>query len=593
MSRGRHRRRAGSKALGLAGALALICAAAVVVGSGTAGPSPERPAIEPARPEPAPRGTAEVSGRVTDGVGRPLPGAKISVTRGHAVRTDAHGRYRALVRLAGRPATLTARRPGHVAQAETVDGKGRQRLDFDLWSTAVARPGDNAADGVILWSGCENLIALSDSELEKLVTLGVDGFVCQVGRLKGLGGDHAFTGERGAGLHGPAFALQRRLRGSRLVQRRRELGLKLYLGFYVSNYWNAATPLAEWFDDRRWSREVLPRVREVTAAARTLGFSGVAIDQELYRSRTDTATWEWDYPGNRRSESVVRAKATQRGAQLMRVFLGAFPGLEVVGYDTQLPGSWDARVQKQQNGVDDAYADNVQTDFWDGLTGVRGYGAIRLFDAVFYKGTNVPGVTWDQALQQNARAVYSLFSREFSDWAYAAPRVHVTPFGWIDSGNEGSDYERARPPDYVAEQLRAFRTWGAGGEFGVYAYRPPAQFDYRTYAGGLRASSARGQTDSEAPRIAVTAPGPGPRLEGLGDKADLAGTADDNLALRVVQWRDSEGRGGAARLEPVGTGAAVTWRIEGIPVPPGEATIWLRAEDIKGLATVRQLTLVH
>ena len=562
-------------------------------GYGTAGPSRGRPATEPARSAPAPRGTAEVSGRVTDGGGRPLPGAKISVPRRRAVQTDARGRYRARVRLAGRPVTLTAHRPGHVAQAETVDGEGRQRLDFDLWSTAAAPPGDEAADRVILWSGCENLIALRDSELEKLVDLGVDGFVCQVGRLKGLGGDHAFTGDRGAGLRGPAFALQRRLRGSRLVQRRRELGLKLYLGFYVSNYWNAATPLAEWFDDAGWSREVVPRVRDVTAAARTLGFSGVAIDQELYRSRTDTATWAWDYPGNRRSESAVRAKATQRGAQLMRAFVGAFPGLEIVGYDTQLPGSWDARVQKELNDVDDAYADNVQTDFWDGLTGVRGYGSIRLFDAVFYKGTNVPGVTWDQALQQNARAVYSLFSREFSDWAYAAPRVHVTPFGWIDSGNHGSDYERARPPDYVAEQLRAFRTWGAGGEFGVYAYGPPAEFDYRAYADGLRASSARGQTDTEAPRIAVTAPGPGPRLEGLGEKVDLTGTADDNLALRVVQWRDAQGRGGAARLEPVGPGAGVSWRIEGLAVPPGEGMIWVRAEDIKGLATVQQLTLVR
>ena len=30
--------------------------------------------------------------------------------------------------------------------------------------------------------------------------------------------------------------------------------MKLYLSFYLANYWNPATPLVEWFDDSSWGR---------------------------------------------------------------------------------------------------------------------------------------------------------------------------------------------------------------------------------------------------------------------------------------------------------------------------------------------------
>ena len=36
--------------------------------------------------------------------------------------------------------------------------------------------------------------------------------------------------------------------------------MKMYLGAYLSNYKNTATPLVDWFDDEGWSQIALPRL---------------------------------------------------------------------------------------------------------------------------------------------------------------------------------------------------------------------------------------------------------------------------------------------------------------------------------------------
>ena len=95
------------------------------------------------------------------------------------------------------------------------------------------------------------------------------------------------------------------------MRRAREGRLLLYLAFYAVNYYNARTPFAEWFDDRGWSQDVLPRVRELAAAAKSMSFAGLAIDQELYAQAggAATASWSAHYPGVNHGDSVVRASA--------------------------------------------------------------------------------------------------------------------------------------------------------------------------------------------------------------------------------------------------------------------------------------------
>jgi len=447
----------------------------------------------------------------------------------------------------------------------------------------------NSADRLVIWTGCEEVAALSDAELDEWRNRGVDGFVCMANYLHGLGGPNAFTEDVGAGPRGPAYALQRRLSDGDLAARARRRGMKLYLGFYASSVQSRAAPFGDWFDDRLWRREVLPRVEELAGAARRLGFVGLAVDQELY-ANTDSATWDWNYPGRTQPERRVREKVRQRGVELMTAMLRGFPRLELMAYDTHVPGSWHELVQKRVNDISDAFADNVQIDFWDGLSSVRGYRAIRWMDAIFYKTPHLSSANWDAALQYNANAVYSLLSRRFSNWKYASSRLHLSPFSWISSGG-ASDFERARDPEYVAEQLAAFRKWGTGREFANYAHNGLRAFDYSPYVPAIQAASAPGQVDSIPPGLSVT----GRSIDGARNRLSLRGFATDNLAIRAVRWSDGARRSGVARLRWIvesgdprsGWDWRMDWTVRDIPLSRRSTAIRVTVEDIKGLTTVR------
>ena len=250
--------------------------------------------------------------------------------------------------------TEVARRCLNRVDAALLDRSRVLLLASPALSSGSARAADDAgaaAHRLILWVNCEqDVLPLTDPELDTWKARGVDGFVCMTGRLRGLGGAQDFSGDPNASLAGANYALQRSLRDSRIVERAKARGMKLYLGVKLANYYNDATPLKEWFDDAGWSREVLPNMRNLAAAAKLHGFAGIALDQELYPSQggVATATWAWDYPGNTRSESTVRAKAKQRGAELMGAILDGFPGAELAVHQAPLPArmarAWSRRT---------------------------------------------------------------------------------------------------------------------------------------------------------------------------------------------------------------------------------------------------------
>jgi hypothetical protein len=439
----------------------------------------------------------------------------------------------------------------------------------------------NSAHRIVFWTACPELASLSNAELETWKARGVDGFVCQIGHLPGLGGTNEFRKYLGA---------------SNIARRAHRRGLKMYLGFKAVNYYNTATPLKEWFDDAGWSSAVLPDVRRLAATARRLGFAGLAVDQELYPQvgGATSASWDWGYRGNSHSEAKVRAKVRQRGRQLMRAMVRGFPRLELAAYDTEIPQGWEDAVQQAVNGVPNVFAGNVQIDLWDGLSSVEGYRAIRWWDAIFYKSPHLG--TWGAALRYNANRVYSLLSRRFSNWGYASSRLHLSPFSWINDGPSSRDFDNARPPDYVADQLAAFRRWGTGGEFANFAYGGLREFDYTPYVPAMRKASAPGNVDTERPRLSITSRrAVGPR------RVRLAGYARDNFAIRAVRWRNDLGDEGVARLSweilsgdyRVGWTWRMRWSIRAVRVRTGTTTISIRAEDIKGLARVRRLTVTR
>lgn len=547
------------------------------------------PASEPGR----------ATGYVRELSGAPIAGARVKLVGSDAsARSDESGRYE--LDLPAATGTLEASAGAHAAQQVKLQrpppGQG-ERVDYTLARTSSGGlpEGANSADRVVLWAGCDRIAALSAAEVDRWIKRGIDGFVCSAGRLRSMGGEHEFTRDAGRATDGDGYALQRRLRGSAVVKQARQGRLKLYLGFYASDFNNEQTPFKEWFDDQAWSQEVIPQVRGLAAAARSLDFAGVAIDQELYPGGGGEPSWSWNYPGHTRSEAETRERVTSRGRELMQAFVSAYPGLEIVAYATQLRDSWEDKVQEVVNNKPDSFDSDVRLDLWNGMTSVQGYSAIWWLDAIFYKIPHL-GKGWEPGLQYNASSVYSMLSRNFSNWRYASQRLHLTPFAWIDKG-PSSEFERAREPAYVDEQLAAFRKWGTGGAFGIFAFGEFGKFDYGPYEDAIQGSSAPATVDKQPPRLELTEPSSGNRVEARGDRRRITGSASDNFAIRVVRWYDERGRFGTAKLEwqergspTSGYDSATTWSIDDLPVDRSPNRITIVAEDIKGLATTRVLT---
>ena len=231
----------------------------------------------------------------------------------------------------------------------------------------------------------------------------------------------------------------------------------------------------------------------------------------------------------------------------MKAMVSGYPGLELLGYNTQIPESWYEKVQADVNDIPNAFGPDVRIDLWDGLSSVQGYSAIRWFDSIFYKTPHVAGASWDTALEYNANRIYSYLSRTFSNWSYASSRLHLSPFSWVERGAR-KPFSRARDPDYVAQQLDAFKRWGAGGAFGNFAFGPLRYAEYAPYDAALRQASTPARVDTSPPKLALTDPsGSAPRVS-AGETIRLKGTASDDFAIRAVRWYDDRGRQGVARL---------------------------------------------
>jgi len=459
-------------------------------------------------------------------------------------------------------------------------------------------PAGAAANRMLMWVSCGDVARLTDAQLASYHNLGVGGFVCETDWLDGMGGTAAFTNPAG-NLSAPQYSLEQALVSSKVVARAHALGMTMYLSAYLVNYYNTQTPLGEWFNDASWSNTVLPSAARFASAAYLMGFDGLGFDEELYPQTggAQKATWSWDYPGNTHTEQQVRAQVAFRGAQLMATLVNSFPQVEIVDYGTYLPGTWAAYEQAAVNGASNAYQNDVHLDFWNGLTQTPGYAAIRFLDSSFYKGPNVPRATFDAALQYNDNEWFALLSRSWSNWAYAADRVFVSPEAWIDGdvSNEGS-WSAPRSPAFVATQLQEYRLWGMGGDFGVYSYDHLGQFNYGSYASGMQAAAAPGVVATEPPTISVTQPGVNSTMVS-GTTVSLAGVANDPMAVRVVRWSDSQGGSGTAQLtwQILGGSASTSWTaqtnwvVPSIPLGPGPNTITVQVEDIKGLTALTSI----
>lgn len=476
-----------------------------------------------------------------------------------------------------------------LARCTDRDSPGRRGATSTLApGTTGVDDGNNSADRLIFWTDCKSVAALDDAGLDAWKARGVDGFVCSLQSLRGLGGPIEFGGAAGADLSGPGFEVQRALLQSRVVERARDRGMLMYLSFYLGNSDNPATPLKEWFDDAGWADVVVPVVRNLALAARQLGFTGLAFDQELYPQTggVSTASWSAGYPGGTRPLDEVRSKVKARGSQLMAAILEGFPAVNLLAYATKFPGSWEEVVQQEVNDIPDPFGGSVQIDFWDGLTAVEGWSSVNFLNATFYKTQHLSQYDWDDALRYEYAHLFALLSQRFSNWDYAATRVGESPFSWISAG--GSAFERAREPGYVDTQLDAFSRWGMDRLFANYAYENLETFDYSGYVPAM--------TKASTPRIVTDTP---PEIEVEGATASgagvvLSGKASDEYAVRFVRWETDSGLSGMARLEAKGKpgdDAEVSWTTPFIPAHTAGMKVKLTAENIKGLSTTVERTL--
>ena len=161
---------------------------------------------------------------------------------------------------------------------------------------------------MVFWSGCPDLMDMKDAELERWHRRGVDGFVCTIGHLFKLGGEHRFTGDLNA-ISGKNYNWERYLRISNIVARaqaRHEDVPRVLLREFAEHP-DAARRVVR---RRRLVEDRAPGDQGPGRRRQGVGFDGFTFDQELYPQSDgrSTASWSWAYDGNTHTEAEVRSR---------------------------------------------------------------------------------------------------------------------------------------------------------------------------------------------------------------------------------------------------------------------------------------------
>lgn len=488
-------------------------------------------------------------------------------------------------------------------------------------STTTLNP-NNAANTLGMTCSA-NVTYYGDNLLKVLAGWGVKNISVCAGYPYSMGGTENWTGNAADPLSGTSHAVQLRLKTSNFIGRAHALGLKVRLMVNLSNQDNViagpkyggATPLCEWSNAACWTNVVLPDFTGIAGAMKLLGADGLFLDGEGY---AQTRAWGWNWQNDRQSatlgQTAIRALVKQRGHDLMAAMVAADPGIDLsFYYGIQMTDGWNAVVQQKVNNAINPYADSIQVNFWDGMSSAEGYSHIRLTDATFYKTTNIFNAGWDTANQYNANRTMAYFSRNLSDWNYAASRVSINPEIWIDSdvANEGT-YTAPRSTGYVADQLAHFRKWAMDGQFESFIYADvvgpwdpafvtncncPGSNPYTPYVPGLQAAAQVGTVDTTPPGLTVTTPSSG-AASTTATTYVMSGTATDDMAVRYVSWTNDRGGSGTVPMTwQVNSGDYATsynWQMNwsaSVPLQSGVNNVTVKAVDIHGDTRSQVVTL--
>ena len=231
-------------------------------------------------------------------------------------------------------------------------------------------------------------------------------------------------------------------------------------------------------------------MRDLAAAAKLLGFAGLAFDQELYPhgAGRDDRDLGLGLPRQHPLGGRGAGEGPAARRELMGAILDGFPGAELMAYDVVLPEAWGELVQEEVNGT--AKRRPTASTSTSG-TGCRASRATARSASSTRSSTRPPTSGPGTApCTTTPTAPRHLLAPALQLGLRLRSRLSVSPFSWIDTGPEPSAFDDARSPDYVAEQLLAFRKWGMGGEFANYAYAALADFDYSPYVRAMQEGQA-------------------------------------------------------------------------------------------------------
>lgn len=259
------------------------------------------------------------------------------------------------------------------------------------------------------------------------------------------------------------------------VTRMHARGMKVYSGYGTAHPQLLLAPFGDWFDDATWAT-IVARMGAQAKLCYNAGVDGLAQDSEEYNGAHQY--WRWDgYTTH--TETEVRAKARQRGAELMTALVSGMPNLDLRSYyDKFGDNSANSWVQHIVNAAPlDNYVTNyVFSDFWAGMSSVNGWSAIRFYDAIFYLGWSPGGSQspwgYDElaAMRGNATNVHATISKFMSH----PERVFIAPFVWAGptNGDGPGGYFQRNALDAVKSKSVMTNAHNStqGGEFGVYQY---------------------------------------------------------------------------------------------------------------------------
>lgn len=384
---------------------------------------------------------------------------------------------------------------------------------------------------LLVWTAPERAVALDDAAISEDKSRGVKGYVLAKGGFP----------------FNAATLAKMEMMVSPFVERAHAQDMEVGMRLNFHHYYNAATPLAPWFDDDteigpgkawiKWSYDyvdpingekrlsILTQVTLFAQMCRRLAIDEIVFDQEEIPGEHAKAlggqrySWMWNYPAdaaqapnwiipaNTHSEDETRAKAKERGRQMMRALLQAIPGVNLAIYYNRLAGTqWEWEFTHYTHQPNPYAEAGLMFDFWDGLTSVEGYGRISHLEAGWYK-VHAYWPDWDTGMQDRNRATRATYARmERAD--YLLPRLAIIPFWWPDkshSPKEAAGRARYRGDAYVLEQGKACARWAESDRSHVYThyYRDAAQnWDDDSIWAAMQAAAA-----IKGPRI----PAPGSR----------------------------------------------------------------------------------